>query len=184
MSTMEPEAIINEVASLVIRSRVCLWFRLLDSFTRSTDNVENEYHCPVRGVWYRVPLRFLQWWSRYGYRMDVMKHHIITTGDARPVKERPRRHYDCAHGEIQRQVVGIEKLRWAIESSDSSWAANVVLVNNKDETRRLCVHTCKAVNKPEIGLPLKVWRILGLVPYYNKSIQGFEKTASLLHALT
>ena len=67
-----------------------------------------------------------------------MIRHQIKTGEARPVKERPRRHPYCHRQEIQRQVSDLEK-SGVIESSDSPCGANVVLVNKKDGAKRFCV---------------------------------------------
>ena len=70
-------------------------------------------------------------------RTDIVKHHI-STGNAPPVKERPRRHPEIVQRELQRQVIDLEE-RGVIEPSDSPWAANVVLVSKKDGTKRFCV---------------------------------------------
>ena len=67
-----------------------------------------------------------------------MVEHRIDTGEARPVKERPRRHPLCNQEEIMRQVEEL-KQRGVIEPSDSPWAANVVLVRKKDGTKRFGV---------------------------------------------
>ena len=64
--------------------------------------------------------------------------HSINTGDARPIKQRPRRHPISQQEEISNQVQDL-KARSLIEPSDSPWAANVVLVRKKDGTQRFCV---------------------------------------------
>ncbi len=68
---------------------------------------------------------------------DTVKHSI-NTGNAGPVKQRPRRHPVVNQDEISRQVDDLKK-RGLIEASDSAWAANVVLVKKKDGSRRLCI---------------------------------------------
>ena len=64
---------------------------------------------------------------------NVVKHSIVT-GDARPVKQRPRRHSVCNQQEIAHQVEDL-KNRGLIEASDYSPSASnvrVVLVRKKD----------------------------------------------------
>ena len=109
---------------------------LVDLFERSRANVDAEHH----GLVQRCLSDFQDVFSRGEFdigRTDVVRHHI-NTGDARPIKERPRRHPYCHQEEIQRQVDDLQK-RGLIEPSDSPWAANVVLVNKKDGTKRFCV---------------------------------------------
>ena len=93
------------------------------------------YHCEIR----KCLVDFQDVFSSGDHdigRTDKVKNHI-NTGDARPVKERPRRHPYCNQQEIQRQVSDLKK-RGLIEPSDSPLAANV-LVDKKDGTKCFCV---------------------------------------------
>ena len=110
---------------------------LHDLYERGTANIEAKYHSEVR----KCLTDFQDVFSKGDHdigRTNVVKHHIKTCEDARPIKERPRRQPYCHQQEIQRQVDDL-KDRGVIEPSDSPWAANVVLVNKKDGTKRFCV---------------------------------------------
>jgi hypothetical protein len=64
--------------------------------------------------------------------------HVIETGDARPVKQPPRRVPIAFQGE---EKATIEKLleQGTIRPSTSPWASPLVLVRKKDQTVRTCV---------------------------------------------
>ena len=109
---------------------------LRDLYDRGTANVEAKYHGEVRKCLTDFKDVFSSGDHDIGHT-EVIRHQI-KTGEARPVKERPRRHPYCHRQEIQRQVIDLEK-RGVIVPSDSPWAANVVLVNKKDGTKRFCV---------------------------------------------
>ena len=109
---------------------------LQDLYEKGTANVEAEYHEDVR----KCLIDFQDVLSKGDHDIghtDVVKHHI-DTGDAKPIKERVRRHPYLHQQEIQEQIRSLEK-RGVIEPSDSPWAANVVLVDKKDGTKRFCV---------------------------------------------
>ena len=67
----------------------------------------------------------------------MIKHHI-DTGDARPLKARPRRLPQAQFDEMSSQVRKLEA-NGIIEAADSEWGANVILVKKKDSTWRMCV---------------------------------------------
>lgn len=109
---------------------------LLDLYERSTVNIHTQYHDQVKQCLIDFADVFSKSSSDIGCT-DAVKH-TIKTGDAKPVKQRLRRHPLCNQEEIERQVKDLEE-RGVIEPSESPWAANVVLVKKKDGTRRLCI---------------------------------------------
>lgn len=65
--------------------------------------------------------------------------HDIDTGDARPIKTRPRR-LPLAHQAAADSAIGEMLRAGIIEPSDSPWASGVVMVNKKRSTKmRFCV---------------------------------------------
>lgn len=109
---------------------------LSDLYERGTASVDSKYHEEVKKCLCDFRDVFSSGDHDIGRTEDV-RHHI-QTGDARPIKERPRRQPYCNQQEIDRQVRDLEK-RGVIEPSDSPWASNVVLVSKKDGTKRFCV---------------------------------------------
>ena len=63
--------------------------------------------------------------------------HKIDTGEARPIKSRPRR-LPLARQEVCDQAVEDMLQAGVIEPCDSPWASAVVLLPKKDNTWRLC----------------------------------------------
>ena len=70
-------------------------------------------------------------------RTGIVKHRI-DTGDARPIRQRPRRLPLKQREEEKQQIEDMLK-RNVIEPSSSPWASPVVLVKKKDSTWRFCV---------------------------------------------
>ena len=70
-------------------------------------------------------------------KCTLVKHHI-DTGDARPLKARPRRLPQAHFDEMSTQVRKLEA-NGIIKAADSEWGANVILVKKKDNTWRMCV---------------------------------------------
>lgn len=64
--------------------------------------------------------------------------HRIDTGDAQPVKQRPRNIPFAKRTEADRAVADMEKYG-IVEPSSSPWCSPVVLVRKKDGTTRFCV---------------------------------------------
>ena len=106
---------------------------LLDLFNRCKRGVDQKYHSEIAKLLQKNQDVFSRGDWDLG-RTDCVKHHI-ETGDAAPVKQRPRRHSPKEQEEITRQVQNLIA-GGQIEPSDSPWASNVVLVNKKDGTKR------------------------------------------------
>ena len=67
-----------------------------------------------------------------------LAEHTIDTGDARPVKQAPRRVPMALRAEAEREVQSMLR-RGIIEPSSSPWASPAVLVRKKDKSLRYCV---------------------------------------------
>ena len=109
---------------------------LQDLFERSKVNLQPQYHKQLQDCLTDFSDVFSTSSTDIGHT-DVVKH-AINTGDAKPIKQRPRRHPIINQQEIDRQVKDLEE-RGVIEPSSSPWASNVVLVKKKDGTKRLCI---------------------------------------------
>jgi len=70
-------------------------------------------------------------------RTNMTRHHI-NTGNARPIKQQPRRTSPSKHAEIERQVEDLLQ-RGLVKESNSPWSSPVVLVTKKDGSQRFCV---------------------------------------------
>ena len=89
---------------------------LSDLYERGTASVDSKYHEKVK----KCLCDFRDVFSSGDHdisRTEDVRHHI-QTGDARSIKERPRRQPYCNQQEIDRQVRDLEK-RGVIEPSDS-----------------------------------------------------------------
>ena len=74
----------------------------------------------------------------------------IETGDARPIRQHPRRMPYSAREEVARQLKKIQKMS-VIQPSKSPWSSPVVLVRKKDGTHRFCIdyHKLNSVTKAD-----------------------------------
>lgn len=70
-------------------------------------------------------------------RTKIVKHRI-DTGDARPIRQTPRRLPQVKREEAEKIVQQMER-DGVIEPSSSPWASPVVLVRKKDGSTRFCV---------------------------------------------
>lgn len=109
---------------------------LKDLYDRSIHNLDPQYHHQVKSCLIDYADIFSKTSQDIG-RTDIVQHGI-KTGDARPVRQKSRRHPHCNQEEIDRQVQDLLD-REVIEPSESPWAANIVLVKKKDGSKRLCV---------------------------------------------
>ena len=89
-------------------------------------------------------------------RTSLMKHHI-ETGDAKPIKQRPRRIPLKLREEVEKQK---DKMLQdgIIEPSSSPWCSPIVLARKKDGSFRFCVDL-RAVNSVTQNLPHPLPRI-------------------------
>lgn len=86
-----------------------------------------------------------------------LTRHKIDTGDASPIKQRPRRVPLKVRDQVEKQK---EKMLQdgIIEESESPWCSPVVLVRKKDGTFRFCVDL-RAVNRVTKGFAMPLPRI-------------------------
>ena len=88
-------------------------------------------------------------------RTNLAYHHI-DTGDNPPVKQKPRRLPQAQHEEMERQVRQLADAG-IIRPSTSSYASNVLLVQKKDGSWRLCIDyralNANTVNKDPYLIP-------------------------------
>ena len=81
--------------------------------------------------------------------------HVIDTGDATPIKQRPYRVYPYVKKEIDRQVDEMLE-KGIIQESVSPWSSPVVLVKKKDGSHRFCddFHKVNKVTKVDGSFPM------------------------------
>jgi hypothetical protein len=65
-------------------------------------------------------------------------YHRIDTGDARPIRQPPRRLPLAKQADVSEMLDDMQR-RGVIEESDSPWSSPVVLVRKKNEELRFCV---------------------------------------------
>lgn len=68
----------------------------------------------------------------------TLTQHVVDTGDAKPIRQKPFRATPEVAGSIKREINEMLELG-VIVRSNSPWAAGVVLVPKKDLTTRFCV---------------------------------------------
>ena len=81
-------------------------------------------------------------------RTDLVQHHV-DTGDAKPIKQSPRRLPPGHRRELEKQVLDLLD-RGLIEPSDSPWASPIVMVKKADGSLRLCIDL-RRVNECGVG---------------------------------
>ena len=89
-------------------------------------------------------------------RTSIMKHHI-ETGNAKPIKQRPRRVPLKLRSEVERQKDSMLR-DGIIEPSSSPWCSPIVLAKKKDGSFRFCVDL-RAVNSVTQSLPHPLPRV-------------------------
>ena len=92
--------------------------------------------------------------------------HVIDTGDAMPIKQRPYRASPYVKKEIDRQVDEVLE-NGIIQESVSPWSTPVVLVKKKDGSYRLCVDFRKLNKATKLySFPM---------PFESLFLSGFKK---------
>ena len=71
-------------------------------------------------------------------RTSLVSHKIDTAGDQKPIEQQPRR-LPLAKADIAEEAIEGMHEQGIIETSNSPWAAPIVLVKKKDGTHRFCV---------------------------------------------
>jgi hypothetical protein len=91
-------------------------------------------------------------------------YHRIDTGDARPIRQPPRRLPLAKQAEVN-DVLEDMKSKGVIEESDSPWSSPVVLVRKKDGSLRFCVdyRRLNDVTKKDCFLLLRIDDILDML---------------------
>ena len=67
-----------------------------------------------------------------------LAQHVIDTGDARPIKQRPRR-VPLAFADAEEQALNDLKQKGVIRESTSAWGSPIVLVSKANGKVRPCV---------------------------------------------
>ena len=83
--------------------------------------------------------------SEWDLGFTNLTEHAINTGDARPIKQAPRR-VPIAFAAEEKKAIKDLKAKGVIRNSTSPWASPIVLVHKKDGGVRPCVDYRK-VNK-------------------------------------
>jgi hypothetical protein len=73
-----------------------------------------------------------------GYGRTNKVYHRIDTGDARPIRQPPRRIPLAKQAEVKEMLDDMQR-HGVREQSDSPWSSPVVLVRNKNGELRFCV---------------------------------------------
>lgn len=109
---------------------------LRELWRRSSEQLTEEESQAVAGLLHRHKDVFSLSEQDLG-RTNLVTHNI-DTGDARPIKQHPRRTSPSKHAEIERQVEDLLQ-RGIVKKSNSPWSSPVVLVTKKDGSQRFCV---------------------------------------------
>jgi hypothetical protein len=75
-------------------------------------------------------------------------YHRIDTGEARPIRQHPRRLPLAKQAEVSEMLEDMQR-RGIIEESDSPWSSPVVLVRKRDGKLRFCVDYRKLNESPK-----------------------------------
>ena len=125
---------------------------LLPLFKKSVEDMPDNQKRAVAGLLVKYQSTFSQ--SEFDIGLTNLTEHPIKTGDAPPVKQRPRR-IPLAHAEEERKAIEELLQKGVIRKSTSPWASPIVLVRKKSGEIRPCVDYRKVneLVKPD-GYPL------------------------------
>ncbi len=108
---------------------------LANLYDASVKELPEEYHSEVAKLLTEYQDVFSTGDGDIG-KTGVVKHRI-NTGNAPPIRQKPRRLAPAIQEEADKQVKDMLK-RGIIEPSESPWASPIVLVTKKDGSRRFC----------------------------------------------
>ena len=104
-------------------------------YEASVQELPQEYHAGVADLLTEYQDVFSTGDDDLG-RTGIVKHRI-NTGNAPPIRQKPRRLAPAMQAEADKHVKDMLK-RGIIEPSESPWASPIVLVTKKDGSRRFC----------------------------------------------
>ncbi len=107
-----------------------------DTYARASEGMNNNDKKQIAKLLCKYAHVFSETDNNLG-RTGIIKHKI-PTGDARPIKQPPRRVPGNMGAEVDEQIEDMLK-NDIIQPSVSPWASGIVLVQKKDGTKRFCV---------------------------------------------
>ena len=121
-------------------------------FKDSSENLSHEKKGYIAGLLVKYQDSFSK--SEWDIGLTNITEHEINTGDAPPIKQRPRR-VPLAHAEEEKKAIESMLNMGVIRESTSAWASPIVLVRKKSGAIRPCVdyRRVNALVKPD-GYPL------------------------------
>ena len=125
---------------------------LRDLHTRSTNGKSSFQKRVVAGLLQKYEGTFSK--DEWDIGLTTLAEHPIKTGDAAPIKQRPRR-VPIAYADEEKKAIEDLLQKGVIQKSTSPWASPIVLVKKKSGEMRPCVDYRKvnALVKPD-GFPL------------------------------
>jgi hypothetical protein len=115
---------------------------LRDLYEKSTQNIQSREKHLVKDLFWKFKDVFQTDKMDIGKLNSQFGEHEIPTGNAAPVRQRPRRTPMAFRGEEEAEIKKMKEMQ-VIRSSTSPWASPVVLVRKKDNTCRFCVDYTK-----------------------------------------
>ena len=125
---------------------------LLELFNRSAEGKSGPERAVLAGLLGKYESAFSK--DEWDIGLTHLTEHPISTGDAAPVKQRPRR-LPLAHADHEKKAIEDLIKKGVIEKSTSPWASPIVLVKKKSGAIRPCVdyRRVNALVRPD-GFPL------------------------------